>query len=124
MRQTQRLDEMEFELALIGALEDLYGVNVRVQGDPLNRRRTGYATLEFDYFSAEPDSEDVKVVVSIEGVPGASFSFTADFEDPDSVARAADDCENLALAVREVTGPERAGPHIPQDDGRARRWGD
>ena len=38
MRQTQRLDEMEFELALIGALEDLYGVNVRVHDDPLNRR--------------------------------------------------------------------------------------
>ncbi|MBW2282046.1 MAG: hypothetical protein JRG76_04075 [Deltaproteobacteria bacterium] len=119
MKQTQRLDEMEFELALIGALEDLYGVNVRVQGDPLNRRRDGYSTLEFDYFSSEPGSDDVKVVVSIEGVPGASFSFNADFQDSESVMRAADDCENLALAVRESAGNssvENAGPDRRWDD--------
>ncbi len=110
---------MEFELALIGALEDLYSVNVRVQSDPLNRRCDGYATLEFDYFSAEPDSDDVKVVVSIEGVPGASFAFTADFDDPDSVLRAADHCEDLALAVGEYLGSRTPGQETP-----ARRWDD
>ena len=119
MKQTRRLDEMEFELALIGALEDLYGVNARVQGDPLNRRRDGYATLEFGYFSPELDSDDVKVVVSIEGVPGASFSFTADFDDPDSVLSAADGCEDLALAVRESI--DQRGP---DEDGPSRRWDD
>ncbi len=119
MRQTQRLDEMEFELALIGALEDLYGVNVRVHGDPLNRRRDGYATLEFDYFSAERGSRDMKVVVSIEGAPGASFSFRAGFDDADSVLRAADDCEDLALAVR-----AHLGQQTPDQDGPSRRWDD
>ena len=93
MRRSQRLEEMEFELALVGALEDMYGVAVRVHGDPLNRGRKGYATLDFDYFCSEgedPDAgEDVKVVVSIRGVPGASFSFTANFSEPDSVMRAA-----------------------------------
>ena len=70
MRSSQRLDEMEFELSLVGVLEDMYGINVRVKGDPLNRRRKGFATLEFGYFYPEGGADDpeageqVKVVVS------------------------------------------------------------
>ena len=124
MRRSQRLEEMEFELALVGALEDTYGVAVRVHGDPLNRRRKGYATLDFGYFCSEGEDldagEDVKVVVSIRGVPGASFSFTANFSEPDSVIRAAEDCENLALAVREQAG----GESLPDDEELDRRWND
>ena len=126
MRSSQRLDEMEFELALVGVLEDIYGINVRVQGDPLNRRRKGYATLEFGYFYAEGGAEDpeageeVKVVVSVQGAPGASFSFTPDLQGPDSVMRAADDCENLALAIRQ----HLAGEPTPADELVDRRWTD
>ncbi len=126
MRSSQRLDEMEFELSLVGVLEDMYGINVRVKGDPLNRRRKGYATLEFGYFYPEGGADDpeageqVKVVVSVQGVPGASFSFTADLEGPDSVMRAADDCENLALAIREHV----AGEPTPGDEDVDRRWTD
>lgn len=124
MRRSRRLDEMEFELALVGALEDMYGVAVRVDGDPLDRRRRGYATLEFDYFRADSDDDedgdDMKVVVSIHGVPGASFSFGVDLADPDSVLSAAEDCEDLALAVRESLGSEDG----PEDDVLDRRWND
>ncbi len=126
MRSSQRLDEMEFELSLVGVLEDMYGINVRVKGDPLNRRRKGYATLEFGYFYPEGGADDpeageqVKVVVSVQGVPGASFSFTADLEGPDSVMRAADDCENLALAIRQHV----AGEPTPSDEVVDRRWTD
>lgn len=128
MRRSRRLDEMEFELALVGALEDMYGVAVRVHGDPLDRRRKGYATLEFDYFCSEsedPDApDDVKVVVSIQGVPGASFSFTADFQDADSVQRAAEDCEDLALAIREWLGDADEAEELPEGDAIDRRWND
>ncbi len=126
MRRSQRVDEMDFELALVGVLEDIYGINVCVQGDPLNRRRKGYATLEFGYFYSEPDAEDpeageeVKVVVSVQGVPGASFSFTADLQGSDSVMRAADDCENLAHAIREHLASEPT----PGDEVIDRRWTD
>ncbi len=126
MRSSQRLDEMEFELSLVGVLEDMYGINVRVKGDPLNRRRKGYATLEFGYFYPEGGADDpeageqVKVVVSVQGVPGASFSFTADLEGPDSVMRAADDCENLALAIRQHVASEAT----PSDEVVDRRWTD
>ncbi len=126
MRSSQRLEEMEFELALVGVLEDMYGINVRVQGDPLNRRLKGYATLEFGYFYSEGGVEDpeadeeVKVVVSVQGVPGASFSFTADLQGPDSVMHAADDCENLALAIRQ----HLAGEPSPGDEVIDRRWTD
>jgi hypothetical protein len=125
MPRSRRLDEMEFELALVGALEDMYGVAVCVHGDPLNRRRKGYGTLGFDYFCCETEDPDaggeVKVVVSVQGVPGGSFSFTADFSEPDSVLRAAEDCEDLALAIREQLGDADDGP--PADDaGLDRRW--
>ena len=64
----------------------------------------------------------MKVVVSVQGVPGASFSFTADFSEPDSVLRAAEDCEDLALAIREHLGD--AGDDPPSDETFDRRWND
>ena len=133
MRRSQRLDEMEFELALVGVLEEMYGINVRVRGDPLNRRRDGYATLEFDYFADDVASDDpnssgeVKVVVSIQGLPGASFSFSTDLHDPESVLRAADDCENVAFALREYTGENaREQMRLTRECDAApqRRWDD
>lgn len=126
MRRSQRIDEMEFELALVGVLEDMYGINVRVHGDPLNRRHKGYAVLEFGYFHSEagagdPEAgEEVKIVVSVQGVPEVSFSFRADLQRPDSVIRAADDCENLALAIRQ----RLAGEPTPGDGVIDRRWTD
>ncbi len=126
MHSSQRLDEMEFEISLVGVLEDMYGINVRVKGGPLNRRRKGYSTLEFGYFYPEGGADDpeageeVKVVVSVQGVPGASFSFMADLQGPDSVMRAADDCENLALAIRQHV----AGEPTPGDEVVDRRWTD
>lgn len=122
MSNSRRMQEMEFELALLGVLEDLYELNIRVEGDPLNRRKNGYATLRFDYHYPNGNQGDVKVDVSIEGVANATFSFAADFDDSASVYRAADDCEELALAIREYLGD---GPELDLFDQEfQRRWDD
>jgi len=116
------MQEMEFELALLGVLEDLYELNIRVDGDPLNRRKNGYATLIFDYHYPNGNQGDVKIDVSIEGVANATFSFAADFDDSASVYRAADDCEELALTLREFLGDEPSVDLLDEEFGR--RWDD
>ena len=91
-------DELEFELALTGVLEDIYDLKVRTERDLLNRRRNGYTTLEFHY-QYDRGSSDVKDVGSIPGVPGSSYVLHADFSDADRISESAEDCEELAMAV-------------------------
>ncbi len=120
-------DELEFELALTGVLEDIYDLKVRTDRDLLNRRRLGYSTLEFQYQYDEASS-DVKVVTSIKGVSGSSFVLHADFRDADTIAESAENCEELALALRQlaVGEDEPAGGRRWDDDQPpvGRRWDD
>ncbi len=122
MSSSRRMQQMEFELALLGVLEDLYDLNIRVEGDPLNRRRNGYATLIFDYDYPNGHPGDVKIVVSIAGVANASFSFAADLNDSENLFHAVDDCEELALTIREYLGDEPDADPLEQEFGR--RWDD
>lgn len=120
MTEKRRLKEMEFELALTGFLEDIYGLNVRAEGDPLARRRNGYATLVFHYHYAR-GGRDVKAVVSIQERPEASFSFTADFSTPQSIAESAEDCEDLAFSVQEFLEEQEMALSAASS---GRRWDD
>lgn len=99
MAASRKSEELEFELALTGVLDEIYDLPVRTSRDALKRGRGGYATLVFRYQYAD-DSDQVKVVVGIQGVSGASFSLTADFANPDTIAESAERCEDLALAIR------------------------
>ena len=112
-------DELEFELALTGVLEDIYDLRVRSDRDLLNRRKQGYSTLEFRY-QYDSGSSHVKVVVSIQGEAGSSFILHADFSDADKIAESAEQCEELALAMRTHQESRR-----PEDEaGPGRRWDD
>jgi hypothetical protein len=120
MASEQRLGELEFELALIGVLGDVYGVSARVRGDALNRRSCGYATLEFAYDHPENASGNTKVVVTICDVPDCSFAFSPDFSCSESIVRAVDECEDLALAVRDHLGSSDSWEELEFE----RRWDD
>ena len=117
MARDQEYQELEYELALTGVLEDIFDLAVRSGRDPLNRRKSGYATLDFKYQYDE--SDQVKVVVSISGVEGASFALEADFSNPDTIAASAEACEELALVVRSHLGDTGA-----VDSGFDRRFDD
>lgn len=99
MARSRKLQELEFELALTGVLEDIYDLRVRSERDLLDRRTRGYVVLEFRYEYGSGE-EDVKVVVSIQGVPDASFPLRADFSDSASIIQSAERCEDLAWAVQ------------------------
>jgi len=99
----RRLREMEFEHALTGVLEDNYDLHVRVEGDPLERRRDSFAWLAFDYTYLTENEDTTKVVVSVADAP-LSCSFRVDLEDPDDIARACEDCEDLALGLSQRLG--------------------
>lgn len=121
-------DELEFELALTGVLEDIYDLKVRTDRDLLNRRRTGYTTLEFQYQYDESSSE-VKVVLSVKGETDSSFVLHADFRDADTISESAENCEEVALALRRVVDGENEQPDGGRrlDDERSpdgRRWDD
>ena len=120
MASKQRLGEMEFELALVGVLEDIYALRARADGDALNRRSRGYATLEFDYHCSDASSGNAKVGVTIRGVPDASFAFALDFGCSESILRAADECEGLALAIRDHVGSTESDEMFEFE----RRWED
>ena len=112
---TKRCMELEFELAVTGILEDIYDLQVCTKGDAVNRRRSGYAALAFDY---EYGEELAKVVIRIDGCP-ESFAMEADLETPEDAIQSAQDCEDLALAIR---------THLDSlpgaDDSSQRRWDD
>jgi hypothetical protein len=118
MSGTQRLQEMEFELALTGNLEEIYGLKVRADGDPLNRRRAGYTTLCFGYQYEEQDPSSARVRVEIEGRRRPAFRFEVDLANPDAVEKAASDCEALALGIRSYLEDHPAS--VEQHDERRR----
>jgi hypothetical protein len=99
MAASRKSAELEFELALTGVLDDIYDLPVRTSRDALKKGRSGYATLVFHYQYQE-DSDQVKVVVGIKGIAGASFPLLADFADADTIAETAEQCEDLALGLR------------------------
>lgn len=101
MGGTHRLEEMDFEMALTANLEEVYGLQVRAEGDPLNRRKNGYTTLQFGYtYRDDKNPSMARVKVGIEGRKRPSYRFDVDLADPDSVETAADDCEALAMGIR------------------------
>lgn len=118
MARDRKYLELEYELALTGVLEDIFDLAVRSRRDPLNRRASGYATLDFKY--QYDDSDQVKVVVSVVGIEDASFALVADFANSDTIAASAEACENLALAVQAHLGD--AGMSDPEFDRRFDDW--
>ncbi len=118
MASPHRVQEMEFELALTGVLEDVFDLPVRSEADPLDRRSEGCAVLRFDY-QRDADSSDVKIVVAIDGVPDASYAMRGDFTNSATIMGSVESCEELALAIRawlDAAENDGAGP--------ARRWDD
>ena len=105
MAASRKSEELEFELALTGVLDDIYDLPVRSGRDALKKGRSGYATLAFRY-QYQDDSDQVKVVVGIQGIAGASFSLLADFADADTIAETAERCEDLALGLRTLLDEE------------------
>ena len=114
----RRLQEMEFEIALTGVLDDIYDLPVRSERDPLERRTRGSAVLAFAY-PYDNDSPTVKVVVSIAGIEDATFTVNADFSNSESILESAECCEDLALAIREYLETRH-----PDDVVLERRWDD
>lgn len=99
----RRLLEMDFELALTSNLEEVYGLRVRSERDPLNRAKSGFITLRFayDYRAGRACgcATLARVRVSVEGRALGEYRFHVDLADPDAVDAAAADCEDLALGL-------------------------
>ena len=113
---SKRCQQLEFELAVTGILEDVYDLDVCADGDPMNRRTQGIATLEFEY--GKLDGSRAKVEVKIQG-QAESFPMTADFASPESIIESAQACEAVAAAVRAFMD-ERGGSTSDFE----RRWDD
>ncbi len=115
MGESQRLREIEFELALTSQLELAYGLRVRSHTDLLDRRRAGYTTLHFGYQYPKAPRRRTRVKVGIEGRRRPSYRFEVDLADSEQVESAASDCESLALAIREhlAEHPDVAAPDPP-----------
>ena len=118
MASPQRLQEMEFELALTGVLEDIYDLPVRSEADPLDRRSDGCAILCFDY-QRDADANEVKIVVAIDGSGDASYTMRADFTNSATILESAEICEELAFAIGAWLEASAAAGARP-----ARRWDD
>jgi len=101
MDGSQRLQEMEFELALTSQLEEVYGLRVRSAADPLDRRKAGYTTLCFGYQENPRKPGSTRVRVEIEGRARPSYRWEVDLSDVDQVESATSDCEALALAIQD-----------------------
>lgn len=113
---SNRCQQLEFELAVTGVLEDVYDLDVCAAGDPMNRRAQGIATLEFEY--GRLDGHCTKVEVKIQGQV-ETFPMTVDFASPESIMESAQSCEALAQAVQ-VFMDERGGSTGDFE----RRWDD
>ncbi len=118
MAGTIKVQELEFEIALTGVLDDIYDLAVRSRRDPLDRRENGFVLLDFDY-QYDAGSDDVKVVVSVDGVPDVSFALCADFSNSETLMRSAEACEDLALSLRSQFDESGIAASAP-----ARRWDD
>lgn len=101
MVSERRQRELEFELAVTGVLDDIYDLRVRTERDPLNRRRNGYTTLDFEYRYPSGDAAVVEVCVKAREWPGLHLAMKADFSSQESVYESAESCEDLALELRE-----------------------
>ena len=113
---SKRCQQLEFELAVTGILEDVYDLDVCAAGDPMNRRSQGIATLEFEY--GKLDGSSTKVEVRIQGQP-ETFPMTVNFSSPESIIESAQRCEDLAKAVQSLMD-ERGGSTGDFE----RRWDD
>ena len=101
MGGTHRLQEMDFEMAITSNLEEVYGLQVRADGDPLNRRVNGYTTLHFAYAYKDTKNPSLaRVKVAIGGRRRPTYRFDVDLSDPDAVESSADGCEDLAMGIR------------------------
>jgi hypothetical protein len=99
MNESARRRELEFELAVTGHLEDEYGLCVHVDGDALNRRRSGYGVLSFRYEYPSGSPRRAQVHVSVVGSQH-SQTFSVDLGDADAVTEVASLCEDLAPHIR------------------------
>ncbi len=95
----RRIAELEFESALVCALEDGYGLLVRTEGDKINRRRRGHASLAFDYAYDSPQGSRALVTVHLVELEDVSQQFRVDLADRDAIEAAVADAEPLALAI-------------------------
>ena len=92
-----RCQQLEFELAVSGILEDVHDLDVCAERDPMNRRSQGIAILEFEY--GKLNGSCTRAEVRIQG-QSESFPMAVDFASPESIIESAQGCEELAAAVR------------------------
>jgi hypothetical protein len=99
MNEAVRRSELAFELAVTTHLEDQYGLQAHVEGDVLNRRRSGYAVLRFRYHYDRGGEGRARVQVSLIDSPH-SRTLALDLRDPEVLAQVAPLCEDLAPYIR------------------------
>lgn len=116
MGRKRRLLELEFETALLGALEDGYGLHVRAERDRLDRRRRGYASLCFDYRYESEKTSSALVTVRVEG-DDVSQQFRIDLSDREAIDAAIAGAEPLALGIHTSLEDQPDCPGL-------RRWDD
>ena len=99
MAEAREALQREFEELLVEVLSQDYDLAVRTPGEHLERRRTGVATLDFEYHY----SGDLfgKVRVTVRGAPDFSTMLPVDFSSPESMQKCAEECEALALFLME-----------------------
>ena len=125
-RKRRRLEE-EFELSLLDVLEQDCGLDVRLANDPVNRRRSDVATLLFRYRWSDQNPPRARAIVTIERAGNATSVLPVDFSSPESIERAAEDCEALALTVASYLEEGREQSALVQSSGAdagRRRWDD
>jgi hypothetical protein len=119
--------QSEFERSLVDVLTMDYDLRVRLASDPLERRRNGYAVLHFDYHHSDAQPGRCKVIVRVQGLDGFSTVFHVDLGNLESIMRAAERCESLALAImdhHEDWDPATRNGHISIRQNRGRRSDD
>jgi hypothetical protein len=121
MNESSRHWELEFQLAVATYLSDECGLPVHVEGDVLNRRRSGYAMLQFQFRYPEGPNGPARVKVAVGGSSG-SRSFSVQLRDPEDVAKVLGECEELAPHIREALEQAPQAPTPP--GGRGRREDD
>ncbi|MFQ5514090.1 MAG: hypothetical protein ACE5FG_06580 [Myxococcota bacterium] len=90
--------EQEFEELLVEVLNVDHDLHVRRAGDPLGEGsgRAGTLRCRFRYLG---NGDQAHVTVEVESVEGARQVMRVDLADPESIRRAAESCEPLALAL-------------------------
>jgi len=111
--------ELEFEMAIAGYLTDDCGLRVHVEGDALNRRRSGYATLRFQYVYPQGADGPAQVSISVPELPACAESFSLPLQDFADQADVAELCSPLA---EQLVG--RFGSSALPSEGAGRREDD